>query len=510
MQHQITVSPEFFKKERNNYSSWRSAFFRELFQNAIDAGADNIDISFKDNGKMNSTIVNFSDDGTGFNSDVRDNVFFCLGETNKGGINDVGGFGKARIVVCFSQNNYQIISQDWRVTGEGGSYDIHELKGEPYKGCSVTVDVDAESYDLDRALCDYLRASYLTCKVTVNGTEWNDWCYKRKLTQRLSFGDVYVNKSGGTHQGYVVVRVKGIPMFTRYTGCNAQVVVEIDANRSREVLLSNRDMLHSKYQTELDEFIRKISIDTKSGLRQNRTKWICSPGQAKVTRRKPLKQYSPIAPNPITKKVALNPTAVNFIRNSKNPVEAWKNTVTGHIITKEVIYNKIDDLIPSAINSLESENPKVRKVFPRYDMRQWYGADDGGNRKKLLRQWTMICDIAVEEYLEYAKVDSMAWRPGFIFSDDSAAQHNQTQNGEDVFLLNPVDNDGKIQFGLRSKDSWTKMILLACHEVAHHYESYHNESFVLVSEHLFEKLFCRREEIFRALKKSLQKEKILC
>ena len=103
----------------------------------------------------------------------------------------------------------------------------------------------------------------------------------------------------------------------------------------------------------------------------------------------------------------------------------------------------------------------------------------------------------------------MSWRPGFVFSDHSAAKYTTNNNGEDsIFLLNPVDEDGKIKFGLRNKDSWTKMILLACHEVVHHSEGYHNEDFVLASEHLFEKLFCRREEIFKALKKSLQKNRL--
>jgi len=495
---QITVSPEFFKKERNNYTNWKWAFFRELTQNSIDGKASDIQINTTPNG--DSTIVTFDDNGVGFSSEVRDSVYFCLGKTNKGNEGDVGGFGKARIVVCFSQNNYQIISQNWRVTGEGGSYEIHDFNGY-YKGCSVIVDVDATPYDMELALQQYLRSSQIDCRVTINGTKWDEWCYRRKLTQRLSFGNVYVNKSGGTHKGYVVVRVNGIPMFTRYTGIKSQVVVEIDADKSREVLLSNRDMLHSKYQTELDEFVRKISIDTVSGLRKNRTKWVVSPGHAKVTKRKKIQS-----------KTVLSPIAVDFIRLSHNPVGVWKNTVTRQEVNEgfNEAMTKIDDIIPSAIVSLESDNPRVRKVFPRYDIRNWNGSDDGGNRKKLLKQWTMICDYAVEEYLEYAKEDSMAWRPGFVFSDDSQAQHNQTQNGDDVFLLNPVDENGKIKFGLRNKESWTKMILLACHEVAHHYESYHNESFVTVSEHLFEKLFCRREEIFRDLKKSLQKEKVLC
>ncbi|MBT7350585.1 ATP-binding protein, partial [candidate division WWE3 bacterium] len=317
MQHQITVSPEFFKKERNNYTNWKFAFWRELFQNSIDGKASVISITAASNG--DSVVVQFSDNGVGFSAEVRDSVYFCLGKTNKGGVGDVGGFGKARIVVCFSQNSYSIASRDWKVNGEGGSYEIHDSSSGWYgntRGCLVTVNVDAEMEEMDRALQSYLRASQLICKIKVNGTEWNEWCHRRRLTQRLSFGNVYVNKSGGMHQGYVVVRVNGIPMFTRYTGIKSQVVVEIDADKSRDVLLSNRDMLHSKYQTELDEFIRKISIDTVSGLRKNRTKWVvCGGRKAKVTRRK-RKVSKTITPNTTAK---LNPVAVHLIKNSSNP-----------------------------------------------------------------------------------------------------------------------------------------------------------------------------------------------
>ena len=502
--NQIAVSPKFFKKERNNYKDFRFAFWRELLQNSVDAGASKINIGFVDGGRGNS-IVDFSDNGSGFNADVRDNVFFCLGETDKGKEGDIGGFGKARIVVCFSQNNYQVMSQDWKAWGEGGSYEVESLPAY-YPGCKVTVDADASSDDLYRSLRQYLSLSQLDCDIFINDVKWNEWCYRRRLTQRLSFGDVYVNKSGGTHGGFVIVRVNGLPMFTRFANIKAQVVVEIDADRSREVLLSNRDMLHSTYQSELDEFIRKISIDTESGLRKDRTKWIVCPGNSKITKRK-------------TKREALKETGI-VVHTDIGMDALVKETYSGskkYVLDcwdiDRIDINKIDDIIPSAVIALESDNPKVRKVFPRYDMRLWSGADDGGNRKKLLRQWTMICDYAVEEYLEFRDTEEMFWRPGFIFSDNSAAKHfSSSTDGqkEDIFLLNPVDEDGKMIFGLRNKDSWTKMILLACHEVAHHSEGYHNESFVSVSEHLFEKLFCRREEIFRSLKKSLQKRSVLC
>jgi hypothetical protein len=41
----VTIHKSFFKKERDGfYSDWSIAFWRELFQNSVDAGAQNIRI----------------------------------------------------------------------------------------------------------------------------------------------------------------------------------------------------------------------------------------------------------------------------------------------------------------------------------------------------------------------------------------------------------------------------------------------------------------------------------
>jgi len=506
---QIQISNEFFKKERNNYTDWPFAFWRELFQNSIDAGAKNIDISTKQTDE-DHTFVSFNDDGCGFTSETRDNVFFCLGKTDKGE-GTIGGFGKARIVVCFSQHNYQIISQDWRCTGSGSSYEIHPFKGY-YKGCSVIVDVDTSDLHprmkdnsievafIECCLYDYLNTTQMNCRVTINGIVYSGGLHKRRLAKRLSFGYIFTNKSG-RFKGYLVVRVSGVTMFKRYIGgSSVQVVLEIDPKNSREVLLSNRDMLHQEYQDELDKFTQMLAVDKTSALRDNYQRFYFYQGSPKITRRKIERKEVPGHKEIKQWQYIIKPKIAAFTV----PPRATSTNIPD-IKYQDANY-KIDALIPSAIVISETRNPKVRRVVSKYNPVNW--DDGGGNRKKLLRQWSTICDFVVGEYLGYAKRDELSWRPGFVFSDDSDAMYFMDSTSVACFMLNPVDKDGKIIYGLRSKDSWKKMLIRACHEVSHFVETYHDERFVSLSEKLIELSLFKMDEIFRALLNTLKVDKV--
>lgn len=137
----VTIGKSFFKKERDGfYSDWYVAFWRELFQNSVDAGSNNISIYLdqkEGRGSFGSyradppnvVRVVFSDDGCGMSYDVLDDVYFAIGNTTKTGDDgSVGGFGRARLMTCFSQDRYSILTQDNFVVGEGGNFDIYPLE----------------------------------------------------------------------------------------------------------------------------------------------------------------------------------------------------------------------------------------------------------------------------------------------------------------------------------------------------------------------------------------------
>ena len=139
MQGQVTIGSDYFRKERDNYSNFGFAFWRELFQNSIDAGSKNINISMShlsedkpqilDNGKpQQGTLVQFQDDGCGMITKILRDIYFCLGETTKTDTSTIGGYGKARILTCFSHFFYGIQTQDNVVNGYGSIYNLKNGK----------------------------------------------------------------------------------------------------------------------------------------------------------------------------------------------------------------------------------------------------------------------------------------------------------------------------------------------------------------------------------------------
>ena len=66
---QVQIGPEFFKKAKQDYSSWRYAFVRELMQNAIDSGA----LEIKVGKHFNISITEDPGDITLMKSDIKSN-----------------------------------------------------------------------------------------------------------------------------------------------------------------------------------------------------------------------------------------------------------------------------------------------------------------------------------------------------------------------------------------------------------------------------------------------------
>lgn len=140
MERRLVATPKsFFVKERDQfYSEWTLSFWREFFQNSVDAGSKNIRIDLEaakgrgsfdeigDSGKQVTRVV-FEDDGCGMNAEVLDKVYFAIGQTTKEDGTSVGGYGRARLMTCFSQARYSILTTDRFVMGDGPDYVNYSL-----------------------------------------------------------------------------------------------------------------------------------------------------------------------------------------------------------------------------------------------------------------------------------------------------------------------------------------------------------------------------------------------
>lgn len=338
---QASLSPDFFKKERDAYDDWHRAFWRELFQNSVDAGAKDINISInnsenmgvfgQDPTKKSVTKVVFDDNGTGMSLETLNNVYFRLGESTKtGDENSTGGYGRGRLITCFANERYTILTQDNFVEGQGNLYECDSLdeairrkqneieeaqnRGSwnsaedyerqledlvrfknGYKGCRLEVDFDENEYtgyqvhknanygNLIRSLHHYLNQAQLPCNVTINNEPWNHFLRKGKMVrelyvkdpnsgEELLMGRVHVTKSGENKrfENTVIFRIEGAPMYERHINSDSQVIFEIDKKNHREFLTSNRDGFKAAYQRPVNDFIDELVVDNVTALKEQK------------------------------------------------------------------------------------------------------------------------------------------------------------------------------------------------------------------------------------------------
>jgi hypothetical protein len=259
----ITLSPSFFIKELQAYSDWRSAFWRELVQNSVDAGASKIWITFQEEAGLRR--VSFLDDAGGMDLNTLEHVYFVVGETSKTGTDSIGGFGRAHILTCFAHRSWKIATKEWVCSGSGTQYEIAQSE-KKQDGCLVQVVIGLASMDeMEYALDCYLKTCQLACEVRVNGKHFKEWAHRNRLAGQLSFGRVFLNKSKARYS--VLVRVNGVHMFSRYTQAAWQIVIEIYPDRNRRVLTSNRDGLTCAAARELDDFIGSVWVSPSSAVR---------------------------------------------------------------------------------------------------------------------------------------------------------------------------------------------------------------------------------------------------
>jgi len=519
------------------YSNWQFAFWREFFQNSTDANASRIRVFLNQDNDGVITVI-FEDNGSGMSREVLETVYFSLGASTKTGGDTVGGFGRARILTCFSMKNYEIHTQTNLVKGEGGSYDIEDAP--QFDGCKVTVQMDNENFSyLKGNLEEYLSQSQLGCRVFINDQQWTTWSYRRQLTRTLdlggfSFANVHVNKTAANNR--LLVRVNGTVMYSQYIRAKAQVIVEVDPSVARTVLTANRDGMSHRYASVLHAFTDELATDTNNALRsrfKNKSATIRGKGLFVALRKKaedpfthainmPLEGGSLVVQGlgqqsmtdiregsrrsaafqtiPIAE-VTGDVSGVNFgVRNRDAEAAVIKNEVHPFLateVTDEVVVTKNKVLnnrepevgerylknLPDVFIVDETENEAIRRVMDSYNPENWVVGqakgkkyNKGGNLYKLLMLWKIACQHAIDSLLEISSNSQISWGIGWVFDEKVEAVCSSVSGGN-ALLLNPVDKDGCLKFSLRSKKDQKKLMAFAKHEVTHILHTYHDESF---------------------------------
>lgn len=491
----ITVPSEFFAGELRVYGDWRSAFARELLQNAVDAAPSFIDITTTTVDGRGRVV--FTDNGAGMSRRVLEEVFFALGRTTKSGEGSVGGFGRARMIICFAQHTYEIRTGNLWVTGCGGEYTITEVD-EFVRGCRFTVNlIDDDDELIEEAFARVLRACSLQVPVTLNGTQVRMPPLPSRAarvlrdTEDRAWGRVYVTGAG---IGQMQVRVRGLTMFSRYITGSENIVLELSAARSREVLSASRDTLHTQFGDQLDEFVNALATNRRQALRPPAEPLsvhvggggflISDPADATV-------EDSSAGTGAATAGRDLGDGVGIRVPVTPANEAAYVNLLSG--VADRVVDGSMFE-VPRPRQGLgfdmfllaDTTDTRVRKLARAWNPASWdaaYGV--GARRRNLLMAWKAACQVAVDALVaSQPSVGRVMWTVGWTFDTDVEAMHT-TRNGGHVLALNPVDSSSRTRYRVSSKADRRKLLAVAAHEVAHIVWGDHNEAYASLLTDLF-------------------------
>lgn len=279
---QIRISGRFLQGPKDDYRNWREAWWREVVQNGVDAGARTIQLEAVE--EPEAMRLSCADDGAGMDVRTVLDKFLVLGETGKGaGTDTVGGFGKAKELELLPWIAWEVHTRDLVIRGQGDAYG--EPERAPYRqGTLVTVWMDKN----ECTTADHARSFVAKCHLprvafTVNG----DVVYANDRPGRLvrefksEHGDVQLtvyHTKRTPSNGQLPVRVRGVWMFSRMISDKmpGRLIAELDgpADGIRRTLQSNRDGFRDyRLGGALDELAQELARDVLTALAKKKNRY---------------------------------------------------------------------------------------------------------------------------------------------------------------------------------------------------------------------------------------------
>lgn len=540
----LILGKEFFVKERDSaYGNWPAAFWRELIQNSVDAGARNIkarafvERTYYTGGPttdaMTKDMVSFShmdvrefesrqrselqdqeavvlleleDDGCGMTRDILENVYLRLGATTKT-TGSVGGFGRARMLTCFAMDQYAITTADMRLEGRGARYTLSKARNYQ-KGCVLSA---STTYPLNRvhhfyrelirflSLCELpnVNFSFNGAHISHGGSAVGPELLSVKAGDSV-WGKIHaVNGDHPSLKYHLNVRVSGLLMFTQYIGYEPGLLLELEPNMSRSVLVSNRDGLKQPFSNIIYEIVARVA---KMGLRAFDAP---RPTKKKYYRNK--EGYFKVVPSSGSRAAELR------ISDSQNLLQAYFTVKKG----RGAIYDKLENSKTYSIDAFVNDVSFVVEKDCAYDVEKidaWFPelwkfkihgdsvvwANDCLERVRLFLAWTAAVRYVVVAATTIQKLQNdrttlneyyVRWTPGITLTHNTlATHHKETVEDEDVSVIsfNPIEMTKNIsvsqlyvtEVGLRY------LLSAAMHEVVHIVKQEHDDDYASVLTYL--------------------------
>lgn len=456
--------------EKEYDSFWR-AFFREAIQNAADACSTKIDIVLD----SSASAITVTDDGIGMDLDVIRNRLLVIGGSKKDA-GATGGLGKAKELLFFSQPIWQLTTNNYRILGEGGEYEIFEMS-DPIKGTSIefTQPSGVNWIIMEELAKQVITRCYLKATLTLNGEIINPAHPLGEIVNAIDgVGDIYHFNPKGDNEvenQRMHVMVNGCWMFSRWIGNHKGfVTLNIDPTKlpPHIGLTANRDQLKMEYQDKLSEFVRKITVDTSSALEKKKPIRTTIKGSGSIY-------------------INMDSNYLDRLLHQIDPGDAIRKFL-GSLANMPMGSERIENLLAK---TAEMGSYETREEVMRFAVIAGYDPDfvifedpenDLWDAKRIERFMPSVKSQTVAkvwtETLRQVMIDngmSVRFKAGFIFNNNDAMRE---QAGSDaVYYVNPArvpatGIQNKVQFM-----NW--MRTTAIHEITHHFVQYHDESFMI-------------------------------
>lgn len=455
--HSVAIGPEFFKKAFHDYSDKYWGFAREILQNSIDCGSRNIHIRVMEvdpDGERPRTLVTVGNDGAPMTREILVDKLLSLGSSGKDfQSGSVGGFGKAKEILYFAHDRYEIVSGEWVVRGSGAMYDLTPLGGfrEGTKS-AVWWNGTAHVPRLRTAFERFVALCGAKCIFILDGVELKPGVIRKEQLRPLEHGGKAWANAYSTrafdHQ--LVVRVNGIPMFRQDCDYRKGLILEL-VGASSETLTSNRDGLRWPYSDALAKLITQVAVDRRTAFKLETA------------------VYERYEGPKLQRKIEVQGAPAGVVAAVAAKVDAGADQGGGGIevaVAGEVEHKA--NFLPYEFIVKNCVRRHVPEAFDPYSLKF------GDHATWLVNAWAG-CMVELHELLEVNDAFSVGW----IFSEDAEAEYEATDKYGKVYFLNPC-----VLSRRRAKKRFTKsdrgrIASIAAHEFVHGglAEHYHGEDY---------------------------------
>jgi hypothetical protein len=491
---QIKIGSDYFRRcAKNEYSqSMPLIWIREALQNSIDAGASRIDIN------LDYDYISVTDNGNGMDDKIISDKLLVLGGSFKNSSECTGGFGKAKEVLFFAWDFWEIKSSPTSYDSYYVSSDminrepIKHITGKTNKGTCIKIKYDYDDYSKsswEDFITNFVKTCTVKASIFLNGDKLETLPAKGKKLDYDNFV-LRVNKSGT--DDVIYIRINGITMFSRYVSAQIPATVTVDLKGcSVDMLSSSRESLKYSYQREIDKIVENILVNPRSVLEKNNKLYV-----DKYIKRGLEKLLVEIENTcDVLTGDLLKQSITSFIAGQKDAVNECIEDLK-HINPE--LASKLELIInneyPSELGYsyvVHRHNNKVPSIDP-----------NSKKAKRIIHMWKTILDeLTVLKYPGYEFIVGLDFNPSCNASYTKGCDLGNLGT-KDHICINPT----RVK-SLKTAEMGTYLFFKACHELTHINRDYHNEYFLIDFETLLNELSNDPKKWFTLFQKAANESK---